>query len=68
MSRSRRHSPFMGVTTAKTEKQDKRLARKRVRAREKLEQRLVDKREVSNVWLFAKDGRQMIEDKTLMRK
>ena len=63
MSRSRRKTPVLGITTAKSEKQDKRIANRKLR-------RLVNQRlacdahgvmpalrEVSNVWSMAKDGK-----------
>jgi hypothetical protein len=69
MSRSRRHSPFIGMTTAQSEKDDKRLARRRLRQRDKRTEGPVDKREVSEVWTFDKDGRQQIDPKSKwMRK
>lgn len=62
MSRSRRHKPIRGFTTSDSEKEDKRLARKRLRAA--LRQMPADedafeplKREKSNVWCFDKDGK-----------
>jgi hypothetical protein len=67
MSRSYRKSPFMGVTCARSEKDDKRVANRRLRRvvvnsiRNEKEMPLT--REISNVWLFSKDGRQMITDK-----
>lgn len=60
MSRSRRHSPYTSLTTCHSEKDDKRIARRRLRQREKHTEGPVDKREVSNVWNFGKDGRQFV--------
>jgi hypothetical protein len=61
MSRSRRNTPIRGVC-ADTEKKDKRLANRRLRAA--LRQMPADddaleplKREVSNVWTMDKDGK-----------
>lgn len=62
MSRSKRRTPIFGNTTADSEKQDKRLANRRLRARERvaaasgfeLEPSL---RDVSDVWAFDKDGK-----------
>ena len=69
MSRSHRHSPFMGITCCRSEKDDKRLARRRLRQRQKQTEELVDKHEVSEVWTFGKDGRQQIDPKSkYMRK
>lgn len=60
MSRSHRYHPWMQLTCCHSEKADKRIARRRLRQREKLTEDRVDKREVSNVWNFGKDGRQYI--------
>jgi hypothetical protein len=63
MSRSRRKTPVLGITTAKSEKQDKRIANRKLRRAVK--QRLgydpdgvlPALREVSNVWSMDKDGK-----------
>jgi len=63
MSRSKRKTPVFGITTAKSEKQDKRIANRKLRRAAK--QRLgydpdgvmPQLREVSNVWSMAKDGK-----------
>jgi len=64
MSRSRRHTPIMGVTTAESEKQDKRRANRALRRTVKtvlLKEPEADViptlEEVSDIWSFAKDGR-----------
>ena len=64
MSRSRRKLPFIGITTAVSEKEDKRIAnRKERRINRNILHTTVDdtllrnKREVGNPWLFAKDGK-----------
>jgi hypothetical protein len=78
MSRSIKNTPIIGHTTAETEKHDKRLANRclRRRSREVLRtfavgspSRLVESvadlpllREVSNVYSFAKDGKQWLDD------
>lgn len=72
MSRSLRHSPFMGITCCDSEKSDKRIANRKLRRRV-IEAIRGDReppvmREVSNVWLFGKDGRQMISDPKWLRK
>jgi hypothetical protein len=67
MSRSRRKTPICGITTARSEKQDKRIANRRLRRR--VRSRLhVDPdaplpllREVSNPWLMDKDGKMLID-------
>ncbi|MEM9998201.1 MAG: hypothetical protein AAF809_10920 [Bacteroidota bacterium] len=64
MSRSRKKTPIAGITTARSEKHDKRLANRRLRRR--VRQRLAAGRdgtdlpllrEVSNVWTMEKDGK-----------
>lgn len=64
MSRSRRKTPVAGITTATSEKQDKRDANRRLRRC--VNQRLVRnpeidvlplERETSNVWVMDKDGK-----------
>ena len=62
MSRSRRHTTIVGITTADSEKDDKRQAnqnlRHAVRRALRTEAEVIPAmREVSNVWLFAKDGK-----------
>jgi len=62
MARSYRHTPIFGITTSKSEKQDKRLANRWLRRAVRLQvQRGLDVlsllREVSNAWCFDKDGR-----------
>ncbi|QDK81468.1 hypothetical protein EXU85_23795 [Spirosoma sp. KCTC 42546] len=61
MSRSLRKTPILGITTASTEKQDKRWANRRLRRINRVRIRKADEparlREVSNVWDFKKDGK-----------
>lgn len=78
MSRSRKKRPFSGITTAKSEKQEKQLANRRVRRVNKSllaftndETQLQLIREVSDVWCMSKDGKQRFDPETypeLMRK
>jgi hypothetical protein len=76
MSRSYRHTPIMGMTCKESEKKDKRHARRRLRRLLKTSPVSEDTvlpllREVSNVWAFAKDGRQYLgknPDPRWMRK
>ncbi|NJB82812.1 hypothetical protein [Wenyingzhuangia aestuarii] len=65
MSRSYRKTKIQGNTVAKSEKEDKQKANRKFRrvVKEKvnqLENELPDRREVSNVWNFAKDGKRYI--------
>lgn len=68
MSRSRRHTSITGMTTARSEKWDKREANRRARrlVREVLGHEpeadaLPHLREVSSVWTFEKDGKQWFD-------
>jgi len=75
MSRSRRNTKIIGITTAKSEKQDKREANRKFR---RITKQLIKKRnwnlpklrELSNVWAFAKDGKMYRStlDKKYLRK
>lgn len=74
MSQSRKKTPVSGNTTARSEKQDKRLANRRLRRNTKqvlvvngkggpeFDPTLPLLREVSNVWSFDKDGRHWMRD------
>jgi len=77
MSHSRRKSPFMGITTARSEKRDKQTAHRNERRIVKTMLHcgadgddLPDCRSISNVYTWAKDGKQKIrpEDERFMRK
>jgi hypothetical protein len=62
MSRSFRHTPSFGITTARSEKRDKRLANRRHRRITRVALAQGDEvlpllRELSNVWGFDKDGK-----------
>ena len=61
MSRSYRHTPISGIACRDTEKQDKRRANRKLRriTRSALRQKRILPlvREVSNRWLFGKDGK-----------
>lgn len=67
MSRSRRRTPIAGNTIAESEKSHKRAAHRR--ERQAMRQRIhhetdplpVLANEVSNPWLFSKDGKQWID-------
>jgi len=70
MARSKRRTPVVGITTAVSEKEDKRIANRAERRINKAllsgdddERTLKPKREVSNVWGFCKDGKQRIDPK-----
>jgi len=69
VTRSRKKSPILGITTAQSEKADKvaahRRERRNVRSRldgDPLTEILPAQREVSNVWTFAKDGKAYLPD------
>jgi len=79
MSNSRKKTPVTGNTTAVSEKQDKRIANRRMRAMVRTqinsgvgdEQLPVSRHAASNVWSFDKDGKHRFDPKKhphLMRK
>jgi hypothetical protein len=79
MSRSRRKTPITGITTAESEKKDKRIANRNLRrtSRTAIQKQDSDEialpilREVRNVWGMQKDGKQFFDSKKhpkLMRK
>ena len=64
MSRSKKKTPVCGITSAKSEKEDKQRANRKDRRVNKVilqttedEENLLDKRVTSNVYDFAKDGK-----------
>ena len=68
MSRSRKKTPISGITTARSEKQDKRLANRRIRRRVRvaLSMRpesdvLPARRELSSPWTMSKDGKKWFD-------
>lgn len=67
MSRSRRKTPIRGMSSADSEKQDKRMAnrrpRRRVRSALRVEPEapLPQLREVSNPWSMDKDGKRFFD-------
>jgi len=71
MSHSRRHFPACGITTARSEKEDKRIHNRRFRHHIKQALKTFDLetgvlpvlREVSNVWDMAKDGKTIFDPK-----
>ena len=73
MARSYRHTPIIGITCAESEKKDKRIANRTLRAAcrtalascqdyDALVMPIL--REVSNVWSFDKDGKQRLRPGT----
>ncbi len=68
MSRSRKKTPIGGITTARSERQDKRLANRKVRRHVRValvahsdRDVLPDLRQISNVWTMAKDGKRYFD-------
>ena len=62
MSRSYKHTTISAITTAQSEKRDKRLANRRFRRiskhRVKIDaEPLIDLNEISDIWDFQKDGK-----------
>lgn len=72
MSRSRKKNNAGGVTTAKSEKEDKRIWHKRMRTRTKQAihngDEMPHENEVSNPWNMSKDGKTFYSDDKLRRK
>jgi len=69
MSRSTKKTPKSGITTAETEKENKRLANRKFRRVTKLQVKKGSDepsltRELSNVWSFDKDGKQFLKKPT----
>lgn len=66
MSRSRKKTPIRGMTLADSEKQDKRLANRKIRRVNKIrvtgDQEPAHVRELSDPWGMDKDGRQYFGD------
>lgn len=67
MSRSKRQTPKTGITTAETEKKNKRNANRKLRRTVKIQvkqdkDKLSTLREVSDVWSFDKDGKQYLKN------
>lgn len=64
MSRSRKRSPFSGITTADSEAIGKRIWHRRYRRAANVavatDQDIPDEREHSDPWLLAKDGKQYL--------
>lgn len=83
MSRSYRHVPIVGITTSESEREDKKIWHGRLRSAEKNflsevdincsdDDNLIEPHiyQVSNVWDFAKDGKQLLDvnkNKNLMK-
>ena len=75
MSGSKRKTPITGITIASSEKMDKvnanRRYRRRIRCSINIGADLPNRRAVSNVWDFSKDGKQVFDPNKhpdLMRK
>lgn len=78
MANSYRKTPVSGITTARSEKQDKKIWHSRMRAATRTHLRsgrdidvMPVEREVSNVWSFDKDGKSRFDPRkhpNLMRK
>lgn len=67
MSHSKKRTKIIGTTTATSEKEDKKLANRKLRRKVKsktkdLDENMPQLREVSNVWAFAKDGKKYYHD------
>jgi hypothetical protein len=67
MSRSRKKIPIIGITTATSEKQNKRLANRRFRRVTKIELKISKEfitpyKVLSNVWCYDKDGKRYVRN------
>lgn len=77
MSRSRKKNPFVGFTTADSEKKDKTKSNKKLRRiqKEKLNKSFIDFdgnvfpdiKEVSNIYDFAKDGKKFYDNNKIKK-
>lgn len=72
MSRSYRKTPICGYTCAESEKQDKRVANRKFRRESRVAIRKgkeppISLKQISNVWDFAKDGKQYLRKATLAK-
>ena len=79
MGKSRKKRPFHGITTSSSEKHDKKMWHSKFRRKEKIRisQNIknkdednhitVDRREVSNNWMFSKDGKRRFSIYDYMR-
>ena len=68
MSNSKKKSPYVSITTATSEKEDKALANRKERKVNKTilaktgdDERMVDRKSVSDTWNFSKDGKRRID-------
>lgn len=66
MSRSRKKTPIVGITTAETEKKNKLEANRKLRRLNRIKIHkedfdLFQLREISNVWGFDKDGKRYLK-------
>lgn len=66
MSRSKKKTPIVGITTAETEKKNKLEANRKLRRLNRIKIRKGDfeffqLREISNVWGFDKDGKRYLK-------
>jgi hypothetical protein len=67
MARSRKKTPITGITTTDTEKNDKRLANRKLRVAVRTAlagdgEIMPELREISDVWSFGKDGKRWVGD------
>ncbi len=61
MTRSHKKYPITGITTAESEKKDKQIANRKLRRKIKqnvTKEILPLKREISDIWMMDKDGKQ----------
>ena len=68
MSRSRKKSPFISVTTATSEKEDKTHANRKIRKKNRTvlsqtsdDERFLDRNAITDRWDFSKDGKRRVD-------
>lgn len=73
MTRSFKKQPFAGITTAKSEKKDKQIVNRNLRRKVKqilkdiddIEEKenilYLDKKDISDIWQFSKDGKYRVD-------
>ncbi len=67
MSRSRKKIPIVGISTATSEKQDKRMANRRFRRKIKIDlktgkESFTSYKVINNPWSYDKDGKQYLKN------
>jgi hypothetical protein len=68
MSRSKKSQPFIPVVAATSEKEDKTVANRKIRRRNKTilgqtedDEKVLDRKAITDPWFFSKDGKRRID-------